>query len=135
MRYANYALLASMVQDDLLIRSLHQIYLSPLDDERDGGQRLRQTLQAYLAANGQISSTAAKLGVSRKTVSNRLYAAEDRLGKSLGSCGPDLAAALTAVSPNVFVYDGSSDVEISLTPLQSLIISMLRVAITGCEWL
>jgi len=92
--YANYALLASMVQDDLLIRSLKQIYLTPLDEERDGGGRLRQTLHAYVAADGHISSAAAALGVSRKTVSNRLGVVEERIGRPLMACAPDLEAAL-----------------------------------------
>jgi hypothetical protein len=93
-RYVNYALLASMLQDDVLIRSLKRIYLAPLDGERDGGGRLRQTLHAYVAADGHISSAAAALGVSRKTVSNRLGTAEERIGMPLASRALDLGAAL-----------------------------------------
>lgn len=102
-RYADHALLASIAQDDLLARSLRQIYLDPLRDERGGGSsRLISTLRAYYAAGSQVSSAAAALNLSRKTVGNHLSAAEERIGKPLGSCTPDLEAALLldqAISP------------------------------------
>jgi diguanylate cyclase with GGDEF domain len=37
-RYADVALLASIMQDDLLATSLREIYLKPLAQERDGGR-------------------------------------------------------------------------------------------------
>ncbi len=93
-RYGDVALLASMIQDDLLARSLRQIYLAPLSEERDGGSALRETLRAYFAAERSISSAAATLRVNRHTVTNRLRAVERRLGRSLQSCGSDVEAAL-----------------------------------------
>jgi PucR C-terminal helix-turn-helix domain/GGDEF-like domain len=93
-RYGDVALLASMLQDNLLTTSLRSLYLDPLSDERDGGKALRQTLSAYFAAEGNASSAAAALGVSRRTVGNRLRTAEDRLGRQLSSIGAELAVAL-----------------------------------------
>ncbi len=93
-RYAEVALLASILQDELLVRSLRQIYLAPLACERDGGEVLRGTLRAYFAAEGNISSTAAALGVTRNTVMNRLRTVEERLGRQLGGCGAEMSAAL-----------------------------------------
>ena len=93
-RYSDVALLASTLQDDLLATSLRQIYLSPLEGERGGGKTLRETLQAYFATDRHVSSTAASLGVSRHTVSNRLHVIERRLGRSLGECASHLEAAL-----------------------------------------
>jgi len=93
-RYADVALLASMLQDDLLSVSLHQLYLEPLAGERDGGKRLRETLHAYFAADRNISSAAAMLGVNRNTVTNRLRAVEVRLGDSIDARAADLEAAL-----------------------------------------
>jgi hypothetical protein len=93
-RYADVALLASMLQDDLLTTSLRQLYLVPLEAERDGGEVLRKTLRAFFAAERQVSSAAAALGVKRHTVTNRLRAVEERLERPLTSCAEELAAAL-----------------------------------------
>ncbi len=93
-RYADVALLASILQDDLLATSLRQLYLEPLGCERDGGRRSRETLRAYFAADRNVSSTAAALGVSRNTVTNRLRAAEVRLDRPLSTCEADLEVAL-----------------------------------------
>lgn len=93
-RYAEVARIASMLEDDLLCASLQAMYLEPLSGERDGGATLYETLNAYFAAQRNVSSAAALLGVSRRTVSNRLQVVEDRLGQPLSSVLPDVEAAL-----------------------------------------
>jgi PucR-like helix-turn-helix protein/diguanylate cyclase with GGDEF domain len=93
-RYAEVALLASISTDELLVRSLRQIYLEPLEAERDGGEVLRGTLRAYFAAERNVSSAAAALGVSRNTITNRLRAVDDLLGRPLGRCAVEVDAAL-----------------------------------------
>jgi hypothetical protein len=93
-RYADVALLASMLQDDLLTASLRALYLDPLSGERDGGEVLRQTLRAFFSAERNVSSAAMALGVKRHTVTNRLRTIEDRLGRSLGTCATEVDAAL-----------------------------------------
>ena len=93
-RYADVALLASILQDGLLLDSLRRLYLEPLDVERDRGTTLRETLRAYFAAERSAASAAAALGVSRQTVNSRLRTAEQRIGRPLGSCGAELEAAL-----------------------------------------
>lgn len=93
-RYAEVALLASMLQDDLLSMSLRELYLAPLEVERDGGAALRETLRAYFAAERNVSSAAAALGVSRRTVTNRLHTIEARIGRPLGPSMPDIEVAL-----------------------------------------
>ncbi|HEX6687675.1 MAG TPA: helix-turn-helix domain-containing protein [Solirubrobacterales bacterium] len=92
--YADVGLLASISQDDVLARSLHQLYLAPLADGRDGGAGLRETLRAYFTAGRNISSAASALGVSRQTVGNRLRAIEGKLGRTLESCAPEIEVAL-----------------------------------------
>jgi hypothetical protein len=94
-RYADVALLASIVRDDTLIQSLQTLYLEPLDDGRDGGWVLRETLRAYFSAGRNGSSAAAALGVSRQTVTNRLRTVEERLGRPLVSCAGDVEIALS----------------------------------------
>jgi hypothetical protein len=93
-RYADIALAASTLQDDLLTTSLRTLYLEPLASDRDGGKTARQTLRAYFAAGRNASSTAALLGVSRRTVANRLHAIEERFGRPLGAAVAEIEVAL-----------------------------------------
>lgn len=93
-RYADTAILASMSHDDLAANSLRQQYLIPLSDERDGGEAFRDTLRAYIATSRNVSLTAERLGVSRRTVHNRLRAIEDRIGQPLGTILSELDIAL-----------------------------------------
>jgi PucR C-terminal helix-turn-helix domain/GGDEF-like domain len=93
-RYGDVALTASMVQDDLLATSLHDLYLAPLSDGRGDGSTLRDTLRAYFAAGRNGASAAAALRVSRQTVNNRLRAVEERVGRPLTVCAAAIEAAL-----------------------------------------
>ena len=93
-RYADVALLVSVLQDDLLATSLRSLYLEPLAVGRDGGARLRETLRAYFAAGRNVSSAAAALGVTRRTVTNRLHAVEELLGCPFSAVGVQLDLAL-----------------------------------------
>lgn len=92
--YAGVALLAAIVHDDLLATSLRQLYLAPLEEERDGGEAARATLRAYFAAGRNVSSAGAALGISRRTVANRLRAVEERLGLQVHDCAAEIEAAL-----------------------------------------
>jgi hypothetical protein len=92
--YADVGLLASLAQDRVLAASLHQIYLAPLSDGRDGGVALRETLRAYFSAGRNTSSAAAALGVSRQTVGNRLRAIEEKLDRTIETCAPEIEIAL-----------------------------------------
>lgn len=93
-RYADVALLASTSRDDVLVTSLVDLFLAPLAEERDGGAALRQTLRAYFAADRNVSSTAAALKVSRRTVGNRLQKIEQLLGRPLPACALEIEVAL-----------------------------------------
>lgn len=93
-RYADAALLATFLQDDLLVTSLRERYLAPLAAERDGGAILRETLRAFFSSDRNVSSAAAMLGVGRHTVTNRLRIVEEKVGRSLTSAGAEIEAAL-----------------------------------------
>jgi hypothetical protein len=93
-RYADVALLAAALHDEVLASSLQRLYLDPLAYERDGGVALRRTLRAYFAANRNVSSTAAALGVSRQTISSRLRIVEKKICRSLDACAPEMDTAL-----------------------------------------
>lgn len=94
LRYADVALLAALARDDLVTGSLRRLYLAPLEQMRDGGKVARETLRAYFGAERNISSTAAVLGVDRRTVRNRLRAIEGLLGRPLKDVAADLEIAL-----------------------------------------
>jgi len=93
-RYADVALLASVMQDELLVSSLRRLYLEPLEKERDGGEVARETLKAYFGAERNISSAAAALGIDRSTVTKRLRGIEERIGNRIASCSAELSIAL-----------------------------------------
>ena len=93
-RYADVALLASALGDEVLAGSLRSVYLAPLKGERDGGMVLRQTLLAYFGAGRNASSAAAALGVHRKTVGLRLQAVEERIGRPIDDCAAELETAM-----------------------------------------
>jgi len=92
--YSDVALLASSLQDDLLVTSLRQMYLQPLEGDRYDGAVARQTLQAYFDSDRNVSSAAAVLQVSRRTVASRLRTIEDRLGLPLSRVWADIEVAL-----------------------------------------
>lgn len=93
-RYADVAILASIVQDGLLTESLRTLYLEPLEAGRDHGETLRETLRAYFNAERSAASAAAVLGISRQAVGGRLRMVESRIGRPLGSCIAELEIAL-----------------------------------------
>ncbi|HZE05289.1 MAG TPA: helix-turn-helix domain-containing protein [Solirubrobacteraceae bacterium] len=99
MHYADVALLATALSNELLADTLRESFLAPLEAERDGGAAWRRTLRAYLDTGHNASTAAAALGVSRKTVSARLRAIEARLGRSLDSCAAELEVALALHEP------------------------------------
>lgn len=94
-RYRDTALLATLLTDDLLATSLYELYLKPLANERDGGVALRETLCAYLAADQNVSSAAAAMGMNRHTVAKRLRNIEERIGRPLSTCAGEMAAVLS----------------------------------------
>lgn len=93
-RYADVALLAAVLKDQTLTETLTNTYLMPLEDHRGSGPALRQTLRTYLAANQNITSTAAALKVARSTIEHRLQTIETRLNKTLQPHPPELTTAL-----------------------------------------
>jgi PucR C-terminal helix-turn-helix domain/GGDEF-like domain len=93
-RYVDVALLASALNDDLLVASMRRSYLEPLQSGRDGGRIARETLHAYFQAGRNVSSAAAILRASRNTVGSRLRAIEAAIGHPLSDCAAELELAL-----------------------------------------
>ena len=84
--------LATEVQNDA--RAFVRRELRGLDDSSTASARLRETLDAYLAAELNAASAGAILGVHHQTVANRLRVIEERLGYPVGSRHLELAMAL-----------------------------------------
>jgi PucR-like helix-turn-helix protein/diguanylate cyclase with GGDEF domain len=93
-RYAENMLLAAALRDEMLARSLKEVYLAPLAGQRDGGAVSRETLRAYFAAGRNAATAAQRLGVDRHTVGRRLQAFETLLGRPLYTCQAELEVAL-----------------------------------------
>jgi hypothetical protein len=93
-RYTDHMLLASVLQDATLARSLEEIYLVPLASHSDGGCAWRTTLRAYFETEGNAAKAAATLGVDRSTVKRRLREIEHRLGRTIHTCQGELDLAL-----------------------------------------
>ena len=94
LRYSEVALLAGVIGDEVLAASLRQLYIAPLETDRDRGEASLRTLRAYFDCGRQASSAAVLLGVTRQTVAARLRAIEEKLGTSLDRCATELDVAM-----------------------------------------
>jgi len=94
-RYADVPLIAAVAESDLLGSSLRQLFIEPLERDRDGGSKAFETLNAYFAAERNAASAGAALGVSRQAVNARLRLIEERLGLTVSSCAAELEVALS----------------------------------------
>lgn len=93
-QYTDHMLLASVLQDATLARSLEEIYLLPLASNSDGGCAWRTTLRAYFQTRGNVTKTAAIVRVDRTTVNRRLREIEQQLGRTIHTCQGELELAL-----------------------------------------
>lgn len=94
-RASSVILLAALLRDEPLARSLRETYLAPLDERGDSGLVLRETLRAYFVAGFNAATAAAALEIDRHTVQRRLRKVEETLGRLLPSCHAELEVALS----------------------------------------
>lgn len=94
-RASSVILLAAVLRDEPLARSLRETYLAPLDELGDSGIVLRETLRAYFAAGFNAATAAAALEIDRHTVQRHLRKVEEALGRLLPSCHAELEVALS----------------------------------------
>lgn len=102
-RYGDSMLIAAALRDQVLARSLRDRYLVPLERHRDGGDKARKTLRAYLVARQSTSSAAALLKVSPRSVSERLRSLEEEFQRPVKSAAAEIEAAL-----DLWESDGTS---------------------------
>ena len=94
-RARDVTLLAAVLRDDALAKSLFETYLAPLEGHGDSGAVLRETLRAYFSAGLNAATAAAALEVDRHTVQRRLRKVEEALGRLLPDCHAELVVALS----------------------------------------
>lgn len=94
-RARDVALIAAVLRDDALAKSLFETYLAPLEGHGDSGAVLRETLRAYFSAGSNAATAAAALAVDRHTVQRRLRKVEEALGRLLPDCHSELVVALS----------------------------------------
>ena len=90
-------LLAGILRNDTLVRSLLDAYLVPLEANGLATQTLIDTLRAYFSVGGNAAAAAASLGVTRHTVQRRIKTVEQTLGRPIHSCYSELVVALEVV--------------------------------------
>jgi PucR C-terminal helix-turn-helix domain/GGDEF-like domain len=93
-RGSEVILVAALLRDEVLTKSLLETYISPLGGDGYTGASIRETLRAYFEAGLNAATAAAALGVDRHTVQRRLRKAEAALGRRLDSCHAELEVAL-----------------------------------------
>jgi hypothetical protein len=93
-RGRDVVLLAGILRDETLVRSLLDTYLAPLEDRGRLGPKLRETLRVYFSVGESTSIAAEDLGVSRHTVRQRIRAVEEVLEQPLHTCNAELQIAL-----------------------------------------
>lgn len=91
---SDIVLLAAVLRDEMLARSLRETYLAPLDEIGDAGGILCETLRAYFEAGFNAATAAAALGVDRHTVQRRLRKVEEALGRQLHTSHAEIEVAL-----------------------------------------
>lgn len=89
--YREVALLAAALRDPDLSHFLIEYYVDPLGGE---SAALGETLLVFLELNGNASSAAAALGISRQTVASRLRFVEERVGGLIGTYAAQIETAL-----------------------------------------
>jgi hypothetical protein len=93
-RGRDVVLIAGVLRDEALIRSLLDNYLAPLERPGDSGRALFETLRAYFSSGGNAAAAAASVGITRQTVQRRIKTVEERLGQPLHECQAALEVAL-----------------------------------------
>jgi hypothetical protein len=94
-RARDVILLAAVLRDDALAKSLAETYLAPLEGHGDSGAVLRETLRAYFSTGLNAAAAAAALAVDRHTVQRRLRKVEGALGRLLSDGHAELVVALS----------------------------------------
>lgn len=92
--FSDVALEAFALGDEALARRFVTRQLGDLAEDKPRTAALRQTLEAYFGAGNKATAAAVALDVHERTVSYRIRASEERLGRYLIDCQDELSLAL-----------------------------------------
>lgn len=92
--FVDIGLEAFALDDERLARAFVARELGPLAEDDTRAATLRETLAAYFSSGNSASAAAATLELHERTVSYRIRAAEQRLGRYVVDCQDELALAL-----------------------------------------
>ena len=95
MRYERIELVSLLASDFPRARAFVAVRLGPLAAATDSAARLRETVLAFLAANGSSTRVAKELFVHHNTVAYRVKRAEELLGRRVTDEPIELTCALT----------------------------------------
>jgi sugar diacid utilization regulator len=104
-RYSEVALLAAVLEHETARASFVASFLGELAGPGKRNAALRETLNAYFAAGQNAASAAAALGVSARTVRDRLRAIEELLGQRIDARRAELEVALRMVAAGAGARD------------------------------
>jgi hypothetical protein len=107
-RSRDVVLLAGVLKDETLVRSLLDAYLGPLERNGNKGEVLRETLRAFFASGWNAAAAAEELGIDRHTVRQRIRRIETILGKPLYACSAELHIALQVAELQTGTHDPDS---------------------------
>jgi hypothetical protein len=93
-RGRDVVLLAGILRDETLVRSLLDTYLAPLEKRSRSAGVLHETLRVYFLKGESTSAAAESLGVTRHTIRQRIRAIEEALEQPLHTCKAELQIAL-----------------------------------------
>ena len=93
-QFGDVALEAFALGNEDLARRFAERQLGLLAEDKPKTAVLRQTLEAYFDAGNRATAAATALGVHERTISYRIRATEERLGRYLIDCQDELALAL-----------------------------------------
>jgi len=93
--YAKVELVSLLAGDLPRARAFVVRQLGPLASSAEPAERLRETVLAYLSANGSVTRAAKELYVHQNTVAYRVKRAEEMLSHKVGESPVELMCALT----------------------------------------
>lgn len=92
--YRNNELFVAMLRDRVLAQSLFQRYLEPLLRQAAPGQILIETLSSYFESEHNTSTTAETMGVTTRTITKRLRAAEVLMEQAIDPIAAEFMAVM-----------------------------------------
>jgi DNA-binding PucR family transcriptional regulator len=117
MRYERVELVSLLANDFPRAKAFVAARLGPLAAPTEPAARLRETVLAFLAANGSGTRAAKELFVHHNTVAYRVKRAEELLGRSVTDEPSELTCALTlAAVLGSAVLNGDEDGVVVGTP-------------------